>query len=177
MLWSCTARMGIPICAVPAPGVLLCRLPGAVRIVRGYCRSKCLCIGSQVLLVNLSVLINDERHHTGISILDRIRDERKTASQLSINGVILGAAGRAAALTPKQTVSVTMKWNRALFLSIAFLESLGDQWSHRTRRLTFGRLPIQAVVFTFVTQEFLCILLGVSITCLLYTSPSPRDRG
>src|SRR5262249_41033445 len=80
--------------------------------------------------------------------------------------VILCAARRTAALTLEQAVDVAMKRNRAFVSPVAFLESLGDQWSHWTCGLTFGGLPEQTVLFAFVAQEFLCVLFDVSITGL-----------
>ena len=60
-----------------------------------------------------------------------------------------------------------MKWNRAGFpFSITLAECSSDQRAGGARRLTFAGLPEKAIVFTFITQQFLCELFWSSISRL-----------
>jgi hypothetical protein len=52
-----------------------------------------------------------------------------------------------------------VKWNRAACpFAVALAECLCDQRTGWTRRLTFLGLPVEAILFTFITQQFLGVL-------------------
>src|SRR5271170_8162211 len=72
--------------------------PSLIGIELGHGGCCLCCISSQILLQQDAVLVDDERHHAGVAIFSGIGNEGKPAGHLSIDDVVLGAAGYVRAL-------------------------------------------------------------------------------
>src|SRR5262249_32815049 len=123
-------------------------------------------VRSQILLEDLTVFTHDERHHTGIPILGRISDERKSPSHFSGCHVAHRAAGGILSLARQPSIVVAVKWDGSSLALVTFSGRLCDKRSDRACRRAFSGLPIETVVLSFVAQDFLRILFfAVLIVC------------
>src|SRR3954470_5741314 len=59
-----------------------------------------------------------------------------------------------------------MEWSGALLLSVTLAECFGKERTSRARRLTFGRWPIESIVFAGVAHNLLRILFLSSVSRL-----------
>ena len=74
-------------------------LPRRIRIVCHHLAGYLLGIGTQVLLIDLTVLIDDEGHHSRVAIANRIGNQRESSGHLAIDDIVSGAARRIGSLT------------------------------------------------------------------------------
>src|SRR5580658_270285 len=71
---------------------------------------------SQVLLEKHAVLIDDECHHSRITVLRRIRHECESAGHLPVDHVVFRAAIGATALFGQHMKKVAMEWRVGIWL-------------------------------------------------------------
>src|SRR5262249_57622923 len=62
--------------------------PGMVRIERGHARADPLGPWPEILFVNVAIVVNDERHDAGITVLGGIGDEAEATNHVSPHAVI-----------------------------------------------------------------------------------------
>lgn len=74
-------------------------LPRRIRIVRRYLAGYLFGIGTQVLLISLTILIDDKGHHSGVPIAGRIGNQRESSGHLAIDDIASSAARRIGSLT------------------------------------------------------------------------------
>src|ERR1700683_4012238 len=67
-------------------------LPCRIRIVCRHIGSYLLGIGSQVLLIDLTVLIDNESHHSRVEIANRIGNQCESSGHLAIDDIASGTA-------------------------------------------------------------------------------------
>src|SRR5260370_3248935 len=72
--------------------------PGRVRIIFGHRSGKFACVHAEVLLVDRPILLHDECHHSGRTILSRIRNKGKAVTHRAVYHVALRATWRILAL-------------------------------------------------------------------------------
>ena len=155
-------------CAEEGNPLLLRRGPAGIGIELGHCGSG-LCSGAaQVLLEQHAILVNDERHHAGVAVFSGIGDESKTAGHLSIDHVVLRAAGRVTPLPSEHMEVVAMERHMRIRLqAISFVGGECRQWPERAFGLTFRRLPVQTVLLAGVTDELHSELVRASVIVTL----------
>ena len=68
--------------------------PGLVGIVLAHRRRDFLRVGAQVLLIDDTVLVDDEGGHAGVAVARRICHHGKALGQLAVVEIVLGASGR-----------------------------------------------------------------------------------
>src|SRR5215813_9852687 len=153
-------------CSMTIDGISLSNRPCLIRIeLLDACRNT-RGVRSQILLIDLTILADDERHHTGIPVLGRVRDKRESLREFPVCHVAHRTAARVLALARQDSVVVTVKWDSLCPFLIAFSCCLRDQRSNRTRGLAWTCLPVQTVVLSFIAQDLLCVLLrAVLIVC------------
>ena len=86
--------------------------------------------------------------------------------------ILLGIVGHG---TDSETRQVILNWSTALFMLAMFTDFLDGYLARRWNiESTFGR-----IADPFVDKIVICgsFILLTTVSCLLYTSPSPRDRG
>jgi hypothetical protein len=94
---------------VQEPASILYRAPTGIGIEFAYCGCGGRCRRPQVLLEQHTILVDDERHYSGVTVFGRIGDEGESANHLSIDHVILCAAGCMNALPGQHVEVVAMK--------------------------------------------------------------------
>src|SRR5262245_20495969 len=132
--------MGAPAWAVCRSSVGTDLLPGRVRIelrhrsrLRGRARA-------EVLLVQYAVMVDQEGHHPGVTVLDRPCHDRKTANQPVVRDVVERAARRMLALGRQQLVVVAVVALPAA--TSTFTARRVDGWSKRARLLARLGIPV-----------------------------------
>ena len=127
--------------------------PGLVRVELGD--GCCLFRGirAEVLLVNDSIVINDEGHHAGTAVLRGIGEEGNAAGQLPVDGVIARAAFRRRALAGEETEDVAAKRIRLPLLArIAFISRAGQQRPYGTGGLAAAGLPVEPILLSLIAE-------------------------
>src|SRR5580704_10390396 len=67
-------------------------MPGGIRIISGHCLCSLCCVGTQILLVDGSRFIDNERHHTRRAVLGGIGDERESPGHHAVDEIALRSA-------------------------------------------------------------------------------------
>ena len=115
---------------------------------------------SQILLKDLAIVVHDESHHSGVSVLRRIRNHGKAADHLSLHQVTVCAAGRVFPLRRENLIVVAMIGRRAA--GLLFLVTLTPCPHHdrteRTLGLTLLCFLVQSILFSRIADKFLCVL-------------------
>ncbi len=99
----------------------------------------------------MPILIDDDRHHAGVAIFRRKGDQCKSACQMSIDEIVLDAAGGVPSLPRQDSVVVPLIWclPSGAWLAIALGFSGGDEWAERALFDALRRLPIESVMLSF----------------------------
>src|SRR4029434_804756 len=117
-------------------------------------------IRTQILLKDFTLVIDDERHHTGIAVLRRISNNSEAADHLSLHQVTVCAAGRVFPLRRENFIVVAMIGRRAA--GLLFLVTLAPCPHHdrteRTLGLTLLCFPVQSILLSSIADKFLCVL-------------------
>jgi len=102
-------------------------LPRRIRIVRRHRSGYLAGIGTEVLLIDLTVLIDDEGHHSRVAIAGRIGKQRESSGHLARDDIAFGATRRVGSLTGQQPVKVAVEGMRLAGVLIAFASRFSDQ--------------------------------------------------
>src|SRR5262249_47292514 len=90
----------------PSPRLMSTLLPRIVRVVGRHVGSALGGARTEVLLVDGAVVVDDERHHAGVAVFRRPRDEAEAADHLALHHVVLHAARRGRSLPGEDLVVV-----------------------------------------------------------------------
>src|SRR5205823_5006744 len=122
----------------------------------------------KISLIDLAVLIHDERHDAGAAIFGRIGNDREAADRPAVNDVIERAARCALALALEHPIVVAaVRGGTALLLLVALAGRLRDERAKRTTRLARLRWPVQAVVLPRAARKLLRVVEhAVAVTIL-----------
>src|SRR4029453_901769 len=90
---------------------------------------------AEIRLVNLSILIDDERHDAGIAVLCRIRDNGESADRPSLYDIVERARFGALSLTLQHPVVVAVEGRRLVALLVALAGRVRYEHAEWTRRL------------------------------------------
>src|SRR5579884_2043790 len=114
------------------------RRPRRIGIVGGHGAGDGRGFWPEVFLINLALLIYDERHYAGIAPFGRPCDQSKTGDHVAINDVIVFAAWRMAALAREDLEIIPMIRRLRVLLGhhpgvtmIAFRLRLGNERAER----------------------------------------------
>src|SRR5208282_4450308 len=130
------------------------------RIVRHHRARYLAGIGTQVLLIDLAVLIDDEGHHSRVAIAGRVSKQRESSGHLARDDIAFGAIRRVGSLTGQQPVKVAVEGMRLASMLIAFAGRFSDKGTEGTLRLRARRdLPEQAVLRSCRAPELLSVLM------------------
>src|SRR4029453_15252116 len=114
---------------------------------------------AEIRLVNLPILIDDERHDAGIAVLCRIRDDGESADRPSLYDIVERAGFGALSLTLQHPVVVAVEGRRLL---VALLVALAGRvrYEHAEGAVRLARLcgPIQAVALPWAARKFLRVV-------------------
>ena len=133
----------------------ICSRPTFIRIEFGYGLSNGCSVRSQVFLVDDSVMVDDERHDPGRSILGWICDHAEAAHHLSAYDIIVGSTWRVGSLPGEDLVIVAVVRDR-LTISALIPRGLGlnDKRSKRAWLFIGFGLPVQAITLPLVLMNF-----------------------
>src|SRR5262249_52648056 len=84
--------------------------PGMVRIERGHARADPLGPWPEILFVNVAIIVDDERHDAGITILGGIGDEAEATNHVAAHDVIYRAARGVWTLAGQDLVAISVIW-------------------------------------------------------------------
>src|SRR4030095_3298492 len=90
---------------------------------------------SEIRLVDLPILIDDERHDAGIAVLCRIRDDGESADRPSLYDIVERAGFGALSLTLQHPVVVAVEGRRLVALLVALAGRMRHEHAEWTRRL------------------------------------------
>src|ERR1700676_4353365 len=148
-------------------------LPGRVGVVLAHGAGEFGGVGTQVLFVDATLLVDDESHYAGIAPLGWIRHESVAGDHVPVDDVAVFAAGcvRSLAHEDLQVVAVirSMLQRGKYFFSAALACSVGSLFAghvpfgatsgnkraQRAGLVAFRSLPIQPVVFATGANEML----------------------
>src|SRR5215472_3963026 len=143
-------------------GSFLHGTPGGIGIEFSHCRCRLRRGLPQILLEEEAVLVDDKGHHSRVAVLRRIGNDGESSNHLPIDKVDLCATRRPAALPFHHAEVVAMEWGVRIGLcAVSFGGCECGQWAEWALGLTFGRLPVQAVVLSRITDE----LHGILFRC------------
>ena len=72
--------------------------PGVIWIERGHLRGDAACSITEISLVDVTIIVDDEGHDAGIAVFRRISDKAEAADHVAVDNIVYGAAGRGRAL-------------------------------------------------------------------------------
>src|SRR4029077_13565418 len=119
-------------------------MPGFVGIVAVHGRSNLCCIRAQVLLVDDSVVANDEGLHASYTVLRRPGYQREATDHGAVDVILQLAQTRRGSLAHQDFEVVPVE--RFAFARIALPDGLGYPLAHRSSPSSIGVLPGQAVM-------------------------------
>src|SRR6185295_2818958 len=84
-------------------------LPQRIGIVVTHFLRRLCCIWTKVLLINASLLIDDEGHDTRLTVFRRPCDHRESADHISVDDIVVFAAGGVLPLASEYLEIVAME--------------------------------------------------------------------
>src|SRR5215470_10765141 len=125
-------------------------------------------MGSEILLEDLTRVIDKECHDTGVSILSRIGNECKAANHLAAYHIVQSAAGRGRSLFRQDLVIVTVERRPATANTIALAGCLSDEFAERACFAAFCGRPVESVFLACLADDALCINSNTSAGGILF---------
>src|SRR5262249_21647859 len=115
---------------------------------------------AEVFLIDVTVVAHDECRDAGDAIRRRIRHEREAPDHVSLDDVVVGAAGSGRTLREQRAIQIPVIWLPLALLgpSIAGGSRLGHEQTERAQPFAGLRLPVEAVPLTAGALETLGIL-------------------
>src|SRR5262245_26155597 len=148
-------------------------LPAAARIERLHGRDGAVRLGSEILLVEDALVIDEERHHAGIAVLRRIGHQREAADQLAARDVIQRSPVSALPLAGQNLVVVAVIGHALVAGAITLRRRTGGKVAERALILAGLRRPVQAVLLARPADDALRVdpvpgdsLLGIFVLCV-----------
>src|SRR6266705_5657587 len=139
----------------------LCLVPGGIRVIGGHRLCKVCCVGTKVLFVNGSGLVDNKSHHTRGAVLDRVGNEGESCAHLPIDDIVLGAARRMSSLASEDPEHIPIERNMlANLVRWEILARVSDERVDRTVELIVSTVPVQTIVLAFFADQFLSELAG-----------------
>src|SRR5208283_2909654 len=136
-------------------------LPRLVRVI--FCN--CLCSlfrpGSQVLLVNNTLLVYHEGHYSCHPVLRRVCQQTKAGGHLAVDHIIHFTTRGIAALTFQDIEIIPVVWDPLLARfpgSVSLFRGTGNQRPQGTLLLSRRCFPVQAILFALMAPESLSVL-------------------
>src|SRR5580658_620097 len=134
-------------------------LPLGIGIVFLHGLGECIGLFPEVLLIHHAIVGNDECHHPGRPVFRGIGHEREAGRHFAILNVTFCPARCIFSFARQNAVIVTAIRSRSAISIVGALnKGRCHQRSNGALGLAIGRLPIQAVVLPFVTEDFLGVL-------------------
>src|SRR5262245_6751952 len=127
-----------------------------VRIERGHARTDPLGPRTEILFVDVTVIVDDEGHDAGVAILGGKGDEAEAANHVAAHDVVHRAAGRVRTLAG-QDPEVVAVIRLAGADAIATLGRGGDRFAERAVRLAARGRPVQAILLARRADDLLRI--------------------
>ena len=109
------------------------KTPRRIWIVFFHSRGELTSSGAEIFLVYAALLVDDERHYAGLAVLRRPRYQREAGNHVTIDNIVVPAAGRVAALAGENLEVISVVRNRPnfAFLAVSFLMRVRDERPER----------------------------------------------
>ena len=114
-----------------------------------------LSVGSEILLVDGTGVIDHEGHDAGISVLGGVCDQREAADHLILDDVVESSARRAGSLPLQNSIIIAMIGRRLLSDLVPFGGCLRRQFSERARVAIVA--PEQPILLARAADDALCV--------------------
>src|SRR3984893_19347270 len=114
-------------------------VPGGVRVIDSHRLCKLCRVRTKVLFENGSRLVDNKSHHTRGAIFDRVGDEGKSNTHLSVDDVLLRSARCMSPLTSEDAEHIPVERNMlADLVRWKILARVCDEWVDRAVKLIVG---------------------------------------
>src|SRR5262245_53034107 len=84
--------------------------PTAVRVELRHRARDCIGVLTEILLIDLALVIDDKSHHSRVVVIRRPRDQRETAFEPAANHVVVSAARRVGTLGGENSKTIAVKF-------------------------------------------------------------------